>query len=376
MTPMANGKRRHQPKAAASGQVNSEEPQGAKAPPAAEVAAFMHQYGITRRLGRPRERVLTWLARLSPAFARLADPVALAEAIPRPELRSTLFYLEGILKLYRRGYERALEGPYRITKSLEDAWGALGAALELVELARRRGAPAPALDWCESQANLARSELIGQLRTHWLPLPDGTIAIFRAICDTLVALDFEGYARDRRSLIRTIRSWLQQVANTPLDMYVLQGNHGLHELRRQLRWLPIFAVSLDGLVVTSDKRNPVKEYRALLTSEVAHSPYARLPEPIREDKPIKISRSLFLAATALIAQLGELKDAAEEVEGLEHALIGGGVAKTSRAAREQALELLGRTPEQQRDGHVRAERLYRELRRNRFFKLLRSDFKG
>jgi hypothetical protein len=79
-------------------------------------------------------------------------------------------------------------------------------------------------------------------------------------------------------------------------MYVLQGNHGLHELRRQLRWLPIFAVSLDGLVITSDEHNPVKEYRALASSAVAESPYARLPEPIREDRPIAISRSLFLAA--------------------------------------------------------------------------------
>ncbi|MEY4549417.1 MAG: hypothetical protein RL685_5612, partial [Pseudomonadota bacterium] len=30
----------------------------------------------------------------------------------------TIFKLEGILKLYRRGYERALEGPYQSAKSL------------------------------------------------------------------------------------------------------------------------------------------------------------------------------------------------------------------------------------------------------------------
>jgi len=372
---MANGKKGRK-RSAASKTTSSPAPAGAKAPPAAEVVAFMAQYGITRRLGRPRERVLTWLARLSVGLAGFADPAALAEAILHQDLRSTLFHLEGILKLYRHGYERALEAPYRATKSLEDALGALGAGLELVERARRLGVPQPALDWCETQASLSRSDVIEQLQTRWLPLPDGTIPMVRATCDALIALDFEGYATDRRSLIREIRSWLGKVASTPLDMYVLQGNHGLHELRRQLRWLPIFAVSLDGLVVTSDKRNPVKEYRALLTSEVAASPYARLPEPIREDKPIKISRSLFLAAIDLISQLGELKDMAEDVEGLEHALIGGGVAKTSRSARAQALTLVGRTPEQQLESQVRAERLYRELRRNRFFRVLRSDFKN
>lgn len=373
---MAKVKNRGKREAAAPEQGRSTEPQGAKAPPAAEVAAFLEQYGITRRLGRPRERILTWLARLSSGFAGCAEPEALAEAIVRQDLRSKLFYLEGILKLYRHGYEQALEGPYQLTKSLEDTLGALEAARHLLELARRLALPEPALHWCETQAMLARSEVVEQLRTHWLPLRDGTIPLFRALCDTLVALDFEGYSRDRRSLLRELRSWLQKVADTPLDMYVLQGNHGLHELRRQLRWIPIFAVSLDGLVVTSDKRNPVREYRALLTSKVAQSPYARLPEPIREDKPIKISRSLFLAATDLVSQLGELKDAAEDVEGLEYALIGGGIAKTSRAAHAQALSLLGRTPEQQLESQGRAERLYREMRRNQFFKRLRADLKG
>lgn len=371
---MTNGKKGRK-RQAASGQGGSTEPQGALAPPAAEVASFMDQYGLQQRLGRPRERVLTWLARLSPGFTGHRDPAALADALLGQDVRSTLFHLEGILKLYRRSYEQALDGPYRAAKALEDALGAWGAAVHLVELARQLSLPAPALSWCETQASWARSEVIEQLKTHWLPLPDGTVPLLRAISDTLVVLDFEGYARDRRSLIREIRRWLRKVADTPLDMYVLQGNHGMHELRRQLRWIPIFAVSLDGLVVTSDKHNPVKEYRALLTSEVAASPYARLPEPIREDRPIEISRSLFLATVDLISQLGELKDAGEDLEGLEHALLGGGVATSSRGARAQALSLLGRTPEQQRESQVRAERLYRGLRRHRFFKLLRSDFK-
>jgi len=149
----------------------------------------------------------------------------------------------------------------------------------------------------------------------------------------------------------------------------------MHELRRQLRWLPICAVSLDGLVITNARHNPIEEYRALLTSEVARSPYARLPEPLREDRPIEISRSLFLAATLFISQLGELKDAAEDLQGVQHALLGGGVASSSRAALAQALSALGRTPEQQQELHARAERLYRGLRRNRYFQRLRSDFK-
>ena len=351
------------------------EPHGSKAPPAAEVVAFMHRYGISRRLERPRERVLTWLARVSAGFPPLDDPTALADALLGQGLRSTLFYLEAILRLYRRAYDAALDPPYRRVKALEDGLGELEAAVHLAELARRLGLAEAALHWCDTRVDWARSTVAGELRAAWLPLPDGTIPLFRSTCETLVALDFEGYTRDRRSLIKELRRWLKRLASTPLDMYVLQGNHGLHELRRQLRWLPICAVSLDGLVITSDEHDPIPEYRTLLTSEVANSPFARLPEPIREDAPVEISRSLFLATTLFISQLGELKDEGEDLEGVQHALIGGGLARSSRDAVAQALSVLGRTPEQQLEIHARAEKLYRGLRRNRFFQRLRSDFK-
>jgi hypothetical protein len=351
------------------------EPSGSKAPPSAEVLAFMDRYGITRRLGRPRERVLTWLARVSVGFPPIEDPAELADTLLGQGLRSTLFYLEGILRLYRRAYDQALDEPYRRVKALEDGLGELEAAVHLAELAHRLSLAEPALHWCQTRVDWARSEVAEQLRAAWLPLPDGTIPLFRSTCETLVGLDFEGYTRDRRSLVKELRRWLKKLAGTPLDMYVLQGNHGMHELRRQLRWLPICAVSLDGLVTTSEEHNPVEEYRALLTSEVAKSPFARLPEPIREDKPLEISRSLFLAATLLISRLGELKDEGEDLEGVQHALIGGGFARSSRAALAQALTVLGRTPEQQLEAHARAEGLYRGLRRNRFFQRLRSDFK-
>jgi len=345
---------------------------GRKAPPAGEVLAFMQQYGIAERLKRPRERVLTWLARVSAGFPELDDAAALGDVLLRQDLRSALFHLEGILRLYRRRY-LALEPAYQRVKALEDALGQLGGAVHLLELAQHLALAEPAQHWCGTQVAAARADLAEQLRAEWLPQADGTIPLLRSTSAALAALDFEGYARDRRSLIKELRRWLKTLAGTPLDMYVLQGNHGLHELRRQLRWLPICAVSLDGLVITSDRHNPIEEYRALLTSEVADSPFARLPEPLREDEPIEISRSLFLAATQFISQLGELKDAGEDLAGVEHALIGGGVARSSRAAQAQALAVLGRTPEQQQDLHVRAERLYRGLRRNRYFQHLRAD---
>src|SRR6187431_356801 len=127
---------------------------GRKAPPAPEVLAFMEQYGIAERLKRPRERVLTWLARVSAGFPQLDDPAALGDVLLRQDLRSTLFHLEGILRLYRRRYPE-LEAAYQRVKALEDALGQLGGAGHLLELAQRLNLAEPAQHWCGTQVDAA-----------------------------------------------------------------------------------------------------------------------------------------------------------------------------------------------------------------------------
>lgn len=344
-----------------------------KQPPSEEVAAFLSHYGVGQRLGRPRERLVTWLARLQPAFVA-ADALTLADELHAKDVRLTVFYLEGLLKLYTSRYPE-LAAPYDRVKALEDALGGMSAARSLTDLVKKLGLPDVTVVWCEIQAATMRERTAELLLKDWLPNGEGKIPLFVELLSTLTALDVEGYRRDRKTVIAEIRRRLAKLEETSLDMFELQGDRGLHELRRQLRWIPIYCVALDGLVVTDATSHPIKAYAELLSSEIAKSPYARLPDPVREDDPVKISLSLFLANTQFIAELGRLKDAGEVVEGVEHALLGSGVMRTSVDAHREALRLLGRSPEEQYAVHLLAEKLYKELRKRRFIKRLRADFK-
>lgn len=345
-----------------------------KEPPTEDVVRFMSHYDIAVRMGRPRERILTWLARLEGAFSASSDAETLTEAIVAGDVRLTLFYLEGLLKLYVERYPQ-LSDVYERVKGLEDALGALGAASSLTQSVRGVAAPVPCVAWADQQQVTMRQRVVELLGKDWLPDADGRVPLFGELVKILASLEFEKYRRDQKTILNAIRRRLSKLEDADLDMFELQGNRGLHELRRQLRWIPIYCVALDGLVQTDPTSHPIKAYAEFLDSEVARSPYARLPEPLREDRPVAISLSLFLANTHFISELGRLKDSGEIVEGVEHALLGSGAARTSVDARQHALRLLQRTPEEQVAVHLLAENLYKELRKRRFLKRLRAEFK-
>ncbi len=345
-----------------------------KQPPTTEVLNFMSHYEISPRLGRPRERFLTWLARLQPSFQQASDAMHSLEVITASDVRLTLFYLEGLIKLYVRRYPE-LTSIYARVKALEDVLGALGGAAALTQSVRKLDVSGACVVWCEQQEAAMAQRVAEQLIGDWLPDTEGRLPLFQELVATLKKLDFEGYRSDRKTVIDEIRRRLAKLEKSSLDMFELQGNRGLHELRRQLRWVPIYCVALDGLVVTDATYHPIKAYADFLDSEIANSSYARLPEPTLEDKPIAISASLFIANTHFISELGRLKDSGETLEGLEHALLGSGMARTSIDAHQRALELLRRSPEEQYAVHLLAENLYKELRKKRFLKHLRADFK-
>lgn len=344
-----------------------------KQPPSDEVTAILSHYGVSERLGRPRERFATWVAKLQPAFVG-TDAAALADALHAGDVRLTVFYLEGLLKLYVGRYPE-LGDHFARVKALEDAMGGMGAALALTELIKTLAVPEVTVAWCEQQQVTMRNRVAELLAKDWLPNEEAKVPLFADLLGTLSRLEFEGYRKDRKTVIGEIQRRLRKLEDTSLDMFELQGNRGLHELRRQLRWIPIYCVALDGLIQTDATYHPIKSYVELVDSDIAKSPYARLPEPTREDKPVLVSLSLFLANTHFISELGRLKDSGEMVEGVEHALLGSGVASTSVDAHREALRLLRRSPEEQYAVHLLAENLYKELRKKRFFKHLRVDLK-
>jgi len=253
--------------------------------------------------------------------------------------RSQLFYLEGILKLYRKRYAE-IETHYQIVKRLEDLLGVAEQRRALVVKAMDSTLPAEAKAHLAIEAARSELELEAELSRHWLKDPKARAPALKSLAREVDGLKFDGYKKDRKYLKKELHRRLRDAAEREFDMTQLQGDVGLHELRRVLRWFPIYAVSLDGLVQLDAQHHPVARYAELTSAPVAKSTYARLPPSTREKAPMSISQSLFLANTQWIGNLGELKDSGEDIEGFQHALMATGV-KDAHQAESRAMKILG-----------------------------------
>ncbi|MBI1945334.1 MAG: hypothetical protein HYS27_06545 [Deltaproteobacteria bacterium] len=335
------------------------------------VAVFLQRYDGDHKVPRPLERVLVHAAKLHDVLASEPDPKKLVDVVMNGDLRRYVFLLEGITKLYEKQYPDA-KGAYESAKQLEDTLGALSMHRSNLAYARHINAPADVLAYMEKCEVKARNDIEALLVEQWMPRKkDGQIPALRELMKGLGDAKWDGYVDDKKYVRDEMVRRLEKVASTDFDMHDLQG--GMHELRRQLRWFPIFTESLNGLVQLDDKKNPVAAYEPLLQVTLATSKYVTLPDDSREAGAIRISKSLYVALMQATLDLGGLKDAGEPFEAVVNAYVALKKAKTPEEAQQKVTALAG--PRLMNDVHTAADKLYADMKKHKLVEKLADSVK-
>ncbi len=347
-------------KASAAAAGAAKAPLAPAGPAPAAIAAVARLYGIDGTEAKPARRLLRWATELHDALAQAQaakDPVSAAMA---PDVRRIAFMLEGLFRMYADAYGKPAEKGQARVKELEDQLGAYGHATDMQAAARKApGVPAELLRWLDDQAEEERQAL-HDLMEEWQPGKDGKVPALERVFDRILSIEWKKGAKDRDIIQASLAAQLERIADDELDMNELQ--EGLHELRRQLRWPPIYGQALGGALVLTDDVVPEPRYAALLTQPVADSPFGKLPVSADEARPLAIPRTLFLRLTELIDELGKLKDRGEAVEGLAHALVEVEGLSHKKASR-RAAALLGQPEDTLEQVAARAKELYPEVKR-------------
>lgn len=342
-----------------------------------EIRAFAERYaGVApKKLDRPVERGMRWLAKVDGMLRAEGSLDALTESAMKADLRRYVFLVEGFLRLYRDRSDAVMQC-YTSLKELEDTlgdysyWRGLAASIEkLAGPAEVKEKLATYVARERDQAMLKTKQL---LFTQWMPSQEdgGQIPGIARTLDALRRFDFDDYSDDRKFLRSTIAGHVGEVGKLAKTLDYSKLETGIHELRCQVRWIPIYAEAVDGLFAVDVTRNPVKAYEPLLATELATSKYLVLPAPTHEEKPVRISSSLYTAVAKLVLDLGAIKDRGEEFEGLVHALLESGVTKNKDEAHGIAYGMLGRDNSGLQS---ETEKLVDELRRNGLFKAFERE---
>ncbi|PBQ32909.1 hypothetical protein CNR22_14375 [Sphingobacteriaceae bacterium] len=94
----------------------------------------------------------------------------------------------------------------------------------------------------------------------------------------------------------------------------------VHEIRRNLRWISIYAQSLDGLIVLDADSKKYSWEKKFITQAEKKSPYNKLPLQKNLEAYIHFNKKAFLALSFVITKLGEIKDKGLRWENLAESL--------------------------------------------------------
>ena len=122
--------------------------------------------------------------------------------------------------------------------------------------------------------------------------------------------DWKVAEKDRKKIVQFLIEEINEIEEE-YKTGVLNFNdleHGVHEFRRQIRWISIYALVLEGLIQLKPAKVIEPELERYLTKETINSPFNKLPEIKEGVQPIYLTSSYFYALSWLIAKGGDLKD--------------------------------------------------------------------
>jgi hypothetical protein len=266
-----------------------------------------------------------WAERWNAPIAHLAQMVqaapsaeALAETFSSKNARIFTFHLEALLRMYEKHYPELRE-PHDRIKALEDRLGAYVDTSERIKFAEASHADSLTLTRLKAEHEAARGAFSTYLaKQGWTK--DSSFSALDLIQEAIDRVTPPTAKQDEKWIREALQDQLDRTQKD-FDMTQLQGNSGLHELRRQMRWFLLTVQALHGKVlldehdVYSVKGKPKEKLRAFLDHPMAQSPYVTTVVPVSGVKPLfKIPKWAFIQLTELTEDLGTVKELAEAAE--------------------------------------------------------------
>ncbi|HVH44769.1 MAG TPA: hypothetical protein VM925_20590 [Labilithrix sp.] len=194
-------------------------------------------------------------------------------------------------------------------KRLEDGIGAYAKWDDLYQAAVSGGKDAATVERLKGQRDEALTRFTKLLTEQQWRTEAGAPTRLKTIEDFLNGFAWQTRAEDRKTVLAHLIDELEDLKSTTYDMKVLEHGDGVHELRRDLRWVLIEQLGLNGMIVVKDANDacPIAAYSALTSA----SRYTSLRATAVEPDPCRVSLCVVGAAAKAVDEIGNVKDQAE-----------------------------------------------------------------
>ncbi len=253
--------------------------------------------------------------------------------------RTVLFMLEGLTRLHDKAFDEKLFGKWnKRFKKLEDLFGEIDqfVTLENELKANKKIAKETVKYFSVNATNYIEKCNQRLLEKDWFNDK------LKSFDYTLSEFDVEynqGYLDDLKYAMIDELISISKFAKK-LNYQFTKIEEEVHELRRKLRWISIYAQALNGLIQLKKSTKKTKFQINYFTKDVLQSPYNVLPQRPKNTSIIEFDHDSFFALSWMIKELGSLKDKGLKVQKLSDAIF---ISEdiTKEQANEKAIKLLG-----------------------------------
>lgn len=261
---------------------------------------------------------LFYSAQLQSLFKKASSQKNPALWLYNNNVRTSLFMLEALTRLHDKAFDEKLFGKWeKRFKKLEDLFGQIDNYIWLKkEFSGNKKIDKSILTAYQNEADKLIDSCNKRLRKkEWL---EGRLFSF-TVKISKYDLDFNQEYIDvlKETIINEIKGIVIFLEKIDFTFTLLEDE--LHDTRRKLRWLSIYAQALNGLIQLKKSTKKTKYQINYLTKEILKSPFNKLPIRPKNISIIEFNEDAFLALSWIINEFGILKDEGLKLEALQNA---------------------------------------------------------
>lgn len=234
------------------------------------------------------------------------------------DARSIFFRLEGISKILEERDPAFFSKKRELYKSIEDGLGEVSLYQDLVKFSEAAQVP-EFVEYFKAQETKAFANLQSLLsRKKFLVDPSATLKLLREEAKDAEKVEWNTPSKDRKHWVSDLVNFTKELEDKIEKRKFSDPDieKGFHKLRRQLRWILVFAQSLKGLIEyekepeLSNKIKRISQELWVMNPKMYQSKFLEIPTA-SVGNPIKIPYRLYVIISELVAVIGKKKTDAE-----------------------------------------------------------------
>jgi len=277
---------------------------------------------MTQTANVAKNRFLFFLNKIDKILASAKASENVANFIYTNDMRTPLFMLEGLCRIYKKIYQHAGLKKLNVQfKELEDQLGEIDFYDGfLKEFQASENIPsAITLYLKEKKDEKMQSLNIFLEKEKWIGQHEKRIA---KTIKKLNKVDWMNEKDDAAAVCEVYQNEiikiLKKYENRTKPFSDIESD--VHELRRQLRWLSIYPQAFQGLIQLQSGNESPDFLNKYLTPEIINSPYNKMPDGSGLEVHFMLHQNYYFALSWMIAKLGKLKDNGLKIELLEESI--------------------------------------------------------